>query len=277
MINKKDQQIKDVLNGFEKHGLKHVSPSSMNKAQQALDAWIADKLFKFRFPTGWPAVQGSGVEHGVNFGVYNDADPDDCVRMAVDYVRKNALLLPNSYDELEKRKPIIEQMVRTTLEQLKPLGKPAEPPRGSHQWKIEIPVRFKEGKNGTVPAIGYLDFWYPDHNLVLDLKTTAKAPSSWSLAHGIQAAVYSKAKERELGEAPTVKFFYALTRKKDPFVWLELEDPSFYLAHFKRTVKNLEALLTAHTREELLSMIPHNPDSFYWSDAESIKSELYPA
>jgi len=38
----------------------------------------------------------------------------------------------------------------------------------------------------------------------------------------------------------------------------------------------LERLLNAHTREELIDMIPHNPDSFYWNDADHIRAELYP-
>jgi len=264
------------MSGFQKHGLKHVSASSMNKAREALDAWLAQYLFKHRFPSGWAALQGSSVEAGVTFGLYNQADPEDCVKLAQDKFKKGSLMFRNHPQQFEKRLALIEQMVWVSLEQLGPLGPPELPPRGKNQWKVEVPVRFREGKGGTVPAIGYLDFWYPDHDLILDLKTTAKAPTDWTLAHGIQASLYQRAKERELGHAPTVKFFYALSRKRDPYVWLELEDPTYFLAQFKRTVANLEKLLSGHTKEDLIAMIPHNPDSFYWNEAEQIKDLLYP-
>ena len=78
------------------------------------------------------------------------------------------------------------------------------------------------------------------------------------------------------GKPATVKFLYVLTRQKDPFVWLTMEDPDYYLNIFKRTIISLEALLSVSSdAADLLKIIPHNPDSFYWSGAEHIAAELY--
>jgi len=267
--------INKPKSGFQKHGLEHVSPSSVNKARNALDAWIASYLYKCRFPTGWAPLQGSSVEKGVDQGLYYpDTDSKKCVQLAMDHMRNKSKMMKNQYDELEKREKIVTQMVETALEQIRPLGIPEQPPRGGrNQHKVEIPVSCE---NFTINCIGYLDYWFPKKNLVLDLKTTAKAPTDWSLDHGIQAAVYKKAVHRKWKTNADVKFFYALTRKKDPYLWLEMDNPDFYIASFKRTIRNLDRLLTAHTREELLGMIPHNPDSYYWNDADAIRAELYP-
>ena len=45
-------------NGFELHNLKHVSVSQANKFREAPDAWIADKLYGYKSPYGYPALQG---------------------------------------------------------------------------------------------------------------------------------------------------------------------------------------------------------------------------
>ena len=55
-----------------------------------------------------------------------------------------------------------------------------------------------------------------------------------------------------------------------------MEDPDYYLDIFKRTIISLEALLSVSSdKAELLKIIPHNPDSFYWNGAEEVAAELY--
>lgn len=170
-------------------------------------------------------------------------------------------------------------MVENALEQLMPLGMPEKPEEGSRQHAVNIPVRFNEAPNGTVDLLGYLDFKYiKKHNLVVDLKTTSKAPSKWSLSHGIQAAVYQKAVAAEIGHTPRVKFLYCLTRQKDPFVWLEMTEGEEYLKKFKFTVQQMERLLRlSHDSNEIIASIPHNPDTFYWNNAEEIAQTFYGA
>ena len=82
-----------------------------------------------------------------------------------------------------------------------------------------------------------MDFYYPDQNLI-DLKTTKNAPRGWSLSHGIQASVYQRAIKSATGTMPKVKFLHCLTRQKDPYIWLEMENPTEYLASFKKTIIN---------------------------------------
>ena len=277
MTDKSTEQS-TAKNGFQTHGLSRISVSQINKFREAPDAWACQYLGGARFSVGWAAIQGFAVEAGVEWGVFNGVDTPECVEKAIDQLkeRSGSAMLKNRPEELEKRIPIVTQMVENALEQLMPLGPPEQPAKGERQHSVGIPIRFGDGENGTIDLIGYLDFWYPQHNLIVDLKTTSKAPSKWSLSHGIQAAVYQRAVKAMTGEMPQVKFLYCLTRKKDPYLWLEMDDPDYYLASFKQTVKQLERLLRLSSdSRDIIEALPHNPDSFYWSDATEIAAQFY--
>lgn len=270
------QTINKNRNGFQKFDIDHLSASSVNKAREAFDVWIVDKIGGAKFPTNFSMWQGKAVELGVDQNVYSGQEIDFCIRSALDYFSKQTNMLPNYADEYAKREPIIKRMVQTGIQQLRTIGVPKQPTLGE-QHKIEIPVRFAEGDLGTIPVIGFLDYWFPEENIVVDLKTTAKAPSKWTLSHAIQASIYKKAMEKETGKPVKVFFLYVLSRQKDPFVWLELEDPTFYLKSFKRTVSQMEAFLSDYDDlESMLKRAPHNPDSFYWNGAEDVLQQYYP-
>lgn len=271
---------KAVQNGFQIHGLSRISVSNINKFREAPDAWAVQYLGGSRFEAGWAAIQGFAVEAGVEYGIFDGLVDEECVDLAIQELKKRGKFLKNGPEELEKRIPIVTQMVTNALEQLRPLGRPEDPPKGERQHSVGIPVRFRPGEEGTIDLIGYLDFWYPEANdgngLIVDLKTTSKSPSKWSLSHGIQASVYQRAVKAMTGKEPQVKFLYCLTRKKDPFVWLELEDAEPFIRDFKRTVVQMEHLLRlSDNPHDIIQALPHNPDSFYWNDAQDIASQYY--
>mgnify|MGYP001233254766 CR=1 FL=1 len=272
-----------LQNGFATHNIKRISVSQINKWRESPDSYVCQYLGKAKFPFGMPAVQGKAVERGVDLGLLEGEDIDSCVKKAVRYLKDESLALPNRAEELEKRVPIVERMTATALENMMPLGKPDDPPKDQKQHSVGINVRFRPGDGGTVPLIGFLDYFYkakepslPD--LVVDLKTTSKAPVKWSLSHGIQAAVYQACVKSMTGKKPAVKFGYALTRQRDPWVWLELsdDDAAKYLKIFKKSVQQLEAFLSlSDDSNTLINAIPHNPDSFYWSNADEIAASFY--
>lgn len=268
-------------NGFITHGIKRISVSNVNKFRECPSAWAASYLAKHRFKAGWAAWQGNAVESGVEHGLFNGGSIDDCVKIAVDDLNERSLFASNKLEQMEKRKPIMSRMITNALEQLLPLGEPDTPPEGSRQWEINIPVRFRKGEGGVINNLGYLDFKYTtgkhaENPLVVDLKTTSKSPSTWSLSHGIQASVYERAVQQELGQKPTVKFLYCLTRQRDPFTWLEMNDSAFYLKQFKRTIVQMEAFLRlSDDTETLIQALPYDPGSFYWNNAEDIAKEIY--
>lgn len=265
-------------NGFDLHNLKHISVSQVNKFREAPDAWAAQYLGKHRFPFGAAAVQGKAVEAGVDHGVYNDATDEECIQTVWETFNSEVMKLPNGAEFFEKKKDVMARMCVVALEQMRPLGKPELPPKGDSQHRFEVPIRFRDGEAGRVKALGFLDYWYPQHdNLVVDLKTTSKAPSDWSLSHGIQASVYEKAVAKLTGKPATVKFLYALTRQKDPYIWLTMEDSDSYMDRFKATIRTMDKLLsTSADTQDIFDIIPHNPDTFYWNEAGDIARAIFP-
>lgn len=282
-VNKRQKKVGnrkqvEIKNGFELHRLRHISVSQVNKFREAPDVWAAQYLAKQKFPFGAAAVQGKAVEAGVDHGVYNDATDQECIDMVWEYFNGEIMKMSNGYDEMKKRRDTMARMVVTALKQMRPLGKPELPPKGDAQHRFEIPIRFREGEGGRIKALGFLDYWYPQHdNLVVDLKTTSKAPSDWSLSHGIQAAVYEKAVAKLTGKPAKVKFLYALTRQKDPFIWLTMDDADRYMSQFKQTIRTMDKLLSlSGNKQDIFDVIPHNPDTFYWNQADDIAQAFFP-
>ena len=70
------ETINKNRNGFEKHSIGHLSPSSINKAREAFDVWIVDKLGGAKFPTNFAMWQGKAVELGSDQGLYSGKEMD---------------------------------------------------------------------------------------------------------------------------------------------------------------------------------------------------------
>ena len=78
------------------------------------------------------------------------------------------------------------------------------------------------------------------------------------------------------GTVPEVKFLYVLSRQKDPWLWLDLEDSSYFLESFKQTVCQMEKFLRLSSNaHDLIAALPYDPDSFYWNDAQEIATKFY--
>src|SRR4051794_34018813 len=72
-----------MTDSFNRHGIDHLSASSLNlwAAQPAL--WIMERLLGRRAPLGIPAARGKAVEHGVHLGLVDPAKPiDECAAEA---------------------------------------------------------------------------------------------------------------------------------------------------------------------------------------------------
>ena len=118
-----DKQTKQsTKNGFEKHGLSRVSVSQINKFRESPSAWACQYLGGAKFSVGWAAIQGFAVEAGVEWGVFNGVDTPECVEKAIEQLKERSQFLSNRAEELEKRKPIVKQIVENALEQLMPLA-----------------------------------------------------------------------------------------------------------------------------------------------------------
>lgn len=233
-----------------------------------MSAWCVRYLINQRFPSGGEAERGKAVEIGVSHGVFTDADDKECVELALETFDRVMQLddFANKFTKHDEWRDQVIAMVPLALAELRPLGRPTPPDGGQHE--IGIACRFREGEGGTVHIKGFLDFYYKDMPLVVDLKTTGRMPSSFSQAHAIQASIYAKAMN-----AP-VKFLYVTPKK---VAWLEImpDEIENSLATVKDTVKRLERFLSlSEDGKQLARSAPHDPSSFYWRGADHLLEHI---
>lgn len=250
------------MNGFEMHKIAHSSASAINKWADAPCAWVATYLYGRKSPFSAAAAAGVYAEDAVNDVLLHGMTEQDAVDKAI---AKWNSRFPLSLDaKLTDRRDVIPLMVANALQELKQYGEP-ERADGDKQHKIGIACN---GNGWKLPVIGYLDFYYPQHGLVVDLKTTMRMPSEMSASHGRQQAIYSAAMGNQ-----SVKFLYVTPKKA---AWLWEDDAMPRLQEIKALLNRQERFLrVSPDRDVLRDIVPVNMESFYWLDDTATRKELY--
>ena len=248
-----------MTNGFEKHGIKHLSASSINLWTNAPDVWVAQYLFGMRGPMSAAAMRGICTEDAVVAYLTGKSDCEAAYNAAL---AKFDGTFPIGDEKTTKERDMIKPCMDLALEALAEYGKPEFPEEG--QEKISITAK---GEDYEIPVIGFLDLVFPDAGLVIDLKTTGRCPSTMSAEHQLQRAIYQKAKGNQ-----AVKFLYVTPKKT---ALLEDGDPNELLSKAKTQITRMERFLRSGTKHDIAGVIPVNPSTFYWNGAEAIREQLY--
>lgn len=246
------------MNGFEKHGIKHLSASSINLWVNAPDVWVAQYLFGRRGPMSAAAMRGICTEDAV-VAVLTGRGQAEALKDAHD--KYDGMFLVGN-EKTTKERDMIEPCMQLALEALQDYGTPEFPENG--QEKISINAKTDDF---VIPVIGYLDLVFPDAGLVIDLKTTGRCPSVMSAEHQLQRAIYQKAKGNQ-----AVKFLYVTPKKTN---LLEDGDPNELLGRAKKQIIRLERFLRSGSKQDIAGVVPVNPSSFYWNGAEDVRLELF--
>ena len=246
------------MNGFDKHGIKHLSPSSINLWTNAPDVWVAQYLFGKRGPMSAAAMRGICTEDAV-VAVLQGKNADGALDAALE---KFDQTFPIGDEKTTKERAMIQPCMELAVQELEQYGEPEFPEEG--QEKISITAKTDDYE---IPVIGYLDLVFPKHGVVIDLKTTGRCPSVMSAEHQLQRAIYQKAKGNQI-----VKFLYVTPKKTN---LLEDGDPSEILRRTKIQITRMERFLRSGNARDVASVIPVNPNTFYWNGAEEIREELY--
>ena len=168
-----------TANAFERHGIDHLSPSSLNlwAAEPAL--WVMERLLGRKSPSSPSAARGKAVEHGIHLGLLEPTLPfTECVMAAQAAFDREMILNPDERRESERKN--IPGYVEHGLKELRQYGIPS-----AYQEKISVSL-----KDVPVPVIGFIDWRFDQHGLVVDLKTAERLPSAISETHGRQGAIY---------------------------------------------------------------------------------------
>jgi hypothetical protein len=237
-----------MLNPFERHGIKHLSPSALNLWANEPAFWALKYLHNVRDEMGPAARRGTAVEAGLDvFLLDRQSTRQACTTAAVDNFRLNTGGVTD--DDYDREASLIEPMLTQALGALRDA-----PPLLARQIKIETWL-----DNIPVPIIGFLDYVFEDQSIV-DLKTTARLPSAPRPDHLRQAAIYAHARQ-----AP-VSLLY-VTDKKHARYHASPDQVAESLADVTRIARSLARVLAASdTAADVAEFVTPKFDSFYWTE-----------
>jgi hypothetical protein len=249
------------MNGFERHNIDHLSASSINLWANAPDVWVMQYLHGLRTPMGAAAWRGICTEDAVVQILMGDSEAASIDQALAKFDKR----FPIGDEKTSAERRRIEPMTQLAVEELKQYGPPEFPEDEDHpQEKISITAK---GDGWSIPVIGYLDLVFPQHGVVIDLKTTGRIPSTMSAEHQLQRAIYAKAKGNM-----DVRFLYVSEKKTS---MLADGDPTELLAQAKVQIGRIEAFLRHCDKETAKAIVPVQPSSFYWSGNETLRKEFY--
>ena len=252
------------MNGFERHNIFHSSASAINMWADAPHMWVAKYLFGKSGKFGAAAKMGLLVEDAVVNVLARGIDAETAIATAEKEYTKFIAFGASEADT--KRADAIRPMAEGALAALAEYGEP-EFGRDVISGKLkqkEISL-VCNGNGWTLPIIGFIDFHFPKHGLIVDLKTTLRMPSEMSASHHRQACIYQKSFGNQ-----AVKFLYCTPKKTQFF---DCGDMTERLAEIKSILSRQEKFLSLGDAEVLRGVVPVVSGSFY--DDADITKELF--
>ena len=240
---------------FEAHGIKHLSPSSINLFVAEPSLWVLRYLFKDKIPSiSNPAMsRGSLVDEALGKGLINKVSEEDLIFDAKKQFFDSAKTDWDK-DSLAKEANSIPHFIRSGLPFYQNQGKLI-----SHQQKVELDVGLE------VPVIGYTDLVFEEK--ICDIKTTFRTPSAFSL-DGVmrQLTVYALA----LNKMAEANYFVKLKNetKVVTFPIDNVEQRQEEIEMSCHAIRNL--LATSENRFDILKLLSPNFSNFRWEEEEKI-------
>jgi hypothetical protein len=244
-------------NGFSRYGIEHLSASSLNLWATEPAVWLMERLLGHRSPPSALMARGRAVEDGVHAGLMDAALPvDACVKRALATYDREMTLNPDERRDSERL--MIPGYVEHGLAELRQYGVPS-----AYQDRCELRL-----DDVPVPLIGFIDWRFDEHGLIVDLKTSERLPSAISLSHARQGAIYARA-HGNYG----MRFAYVkpTAGKKDgrAVVVYELERVEIdrQLAALREIALRLERFLALSSdARELCGLIVPDYERFHWTN-----------
>lgn len=232
-------------NPFERWGLDHLSPSSLNIWAEQESYWIFKYIVGFKDEAGPAAWRGSAVEAGLDYWLYK-RDMARANRAALERFELDAVGLADDGTEKERAQvpPMLEHAMRAASELGPPVGR---------QFKVEY---WFDGIE--VPVIGHPDYEWEDSGL--ELKTTMRLPSEIRAGHARQISLYSAARQKPY------RVLYA-TPTKAEFRELTIDEHKRHLQHlewYAHAIRRVLAMFSA--RDDMARIFVPKFDHFLWKN-----------
>ena len=184
------------MNGFELHRITHTSPSAINTWKRSRKNFILQKLFFQKSQPNAAMQRGIVVESAVASVLTGKATIENAITAALKEFNSKLRFCNDPKMGMERGQ--IGDMIIHACAALSIYGVPDF--NGDKQHGINLLCRTDRW---TLPVHGYIDFKYPKHKLIIDLKTTGSIPENMSEEHKRQGAAYKHANQDY-----DVKFLY---------------------------------------------------------------------
>jgi hypothetical protein len=221
------------------------SPSSLNLFCASPAMFVLQKVLGHRQPLGAPAHRGTAVEDGVTAGLMEPNKPlDKCQEIAL---RKYDVLMALNHDQRrDKFRETIPGMVAAAVDELRPYGIPSKC-QGFIEWHPD---------GLSYPIVGYFDYEFEQHGIIVDLKTTEKMPSSIKIPHARQVALYA------LSDNIDARLTYCTPKKVTTY---RLENIREHRAAMHQIALRVERFLSLSDDPEFfVEITAPDLESFYW-------------
>lgn len=238
-----------MTSACERHGLKHLSASTLNLFQNAPGLFILEKLMGKRQPVGCAAHRGNAAEAGIIAGLQKlDMPVEDCQALAViEFDRLTAL---SGDPNREKERKAVPLIVAQGLTELRPYGTPSHYQQEVLWEHPELPL----------PMRGFIDLRWEDKGILTDIKTTMRVPSEISESHARQVAGYGYA----ISDNIDLRITYISDKKA---ITYQLENAKAHVAAIVKVASALEKFLSiSDDPRELAKYVAVDFSSFYWND-----------
>lgn len=236
------------MNPFEAHGIEHLSPSTLNTFAAAPAMFVMEKLLKRRQPVGAAAHRGTATEAGVVKGLLDPtASLADCITEAETIYRQKTALSGDHRNDKEGE--ALPGLVEQGLLALRPYGIPTKT-QGKVEWRVD---------GIEVPVIGFYDFIWEQHGIIVDLKSQLALSSSIKTSHARQVALYSAA----ISDNLDARLCYATPKKHAVY---KLENVREHVAALDRLAHILRRFLSVSADpQELAGIVAPDIESFYFA------------
>jgi hypothetical protein len=231
-----------MIPGYVRH-----SPSALNLFAASSAMFVLERVLGLKQPVGVPAHRGTAVEDGVTFGLLNpDAALAECVNIA--QLKYDTITALSTDDRRQKYRDNITDMVSQALTELRPYGVPSAT-QGFVEWKPE---------GLTLPIVGYFDYEFADHGIIVDLKTSEKMPSAIKIPHARQVSLYVT----NTGSNYQGRLAYITPKKAATYC---LENVSEHLKSLHQIALRVEKFLSlSDDPEYFLSITAPDLEHFFW-------------
>lgn len=232
---------------FQRHGIGHLSPSSLALYRAAPALWVLRYLYGAQDAATAYAWRGKAVERAID-AVVDGVSDDRAIEVGLQAFEEEAggEITP----EIDRERRAIPSMVRQAVPIFRELGTPVV-----RQRRIEVWIDGIE-----VPVIGYADYIFEQIQCVIDLKTTFAIPSAPRFDHSVQVVTYADA----LGLRPGVLY---ISPKRSAGYGPDCIDAVAARRTLRLTAFAIRTMLAAaETKEEAAAFfVPVN--DYRWSDA----------